>query len=72
MCGRVQRNKVMKYGEGPGEPVVHGPKRPRYATGQNFFLVFIALKCILLPEKGDSVKRYAIDKFWHINACFVH
>ena len=26
----------MKYGEGPGEAVVHGPERPHYATGEVF------------------------------------
>ena len=26
MWGRGQRNRVMKYGEGPGESVVHGPR----------------------------------------------
>ena len=33
MWGRGQRNKVMKYGEGPGESVVHEPRASSlYAT----------------------------------------
>ena len=53
MWGRGQRNKVMKYGEGPRRVLSMGPERPRYATAHMpELLLFFAFEKI--EEKQEK------------------
>ena len=49
MWGKDQRNKVMKYGEGPRRVLSMGPERPCYTTAH-------------MPELPELLLFFAVEK----------